>query len=508
MTTATPPIGTILNLATALVRVKLTAEKTMPDTPDLYGAGFDVLTGGDLDLSQLKGKTGPEGAVVFPLRPQDDNTVNTIDDLPKDLTNTQADVGKYWLLDTLDDDGNVIWQSAWVWYGTDYREISMGVQGPPGAVPDIDLNVHTIDPATGSSYMTTDGPTLTPQWDMYLAQPRGPVGDPRNLMQFPDFDGSAASPDSGDLLIMANGEYNLAGEPLFEARSILSLDPQPRSVPQSAFNTYSGVSQQAAIGSFELPDQEFDWTPIVWGHLGGTAVTDTGHTNTIQHLTITATSGTFTLARLFAGIGATSALAYDIDAADLQTAIQGLSGIGSGNVTVTATGDYNFDIEFVGSLTGTGVNQLVVDDSGLVPAGTASAKVTVTQSGQTSYGLSIGLTLSSNPLMIGAQVLIGDPKTGTQIARGLGNTLGEVNIMPHYSTSKLKAQAITPTNNYAKIPANTSDPAARTIYFNLYNDGKLGAYAFDPHNAQVFVMVMPLELFKNAATTHATRRVR
>jgi hypothetical protein len=118
-----------------------------------------------------------------------------------------------------------------------------------------------------------------------------------------------------------------------------------------------------------------------------------------------------------------------------------------------------------------------------------------------------GLELSTTPLMIGTEVLLGDPQTGQEIARGFGNTLGEVNIMPHYSTPNTSTEAITPTNGRAVIPANHANPAQATIYVNLYNDGAAGIYSFNPIDSQIFVMVIPVApsvLDANAVV--ATRR--
>jgi hypothetical protein len=99
-----------------------------------------------------------------------------------------------------------------------------------------------------------------------------------------------------------------------------------------------------------------------------------------------------------------------------------------------------------------------------------------------------GLELSANPLQIGCEVLMGDPTSGQLIGRGFGNTIGEVNIMPHYSSPTYGSVAITPTNGVAAVPANQ----AETIYVNLYNDGAIGIYQFSPTDAQVFVQVTPV----------------
>jgi hypothetical protein len=99
-----------------------------------------------------------------------------------------------------------------------------------------------------------------------------------------------------------------------------------------------------------------------------------------------------------------------------------------------------------------------------------------------------GLTLSARPLMIGSEVRLNNPTLGKLLARGIGNSLGEVNVMPHYSTMQNAAAAVTPENNYAIVSKNT----AATIHVNLRSEGQLGRYQFNPKNAQLFVLVQPL----------------
>ena len=51
-------------------------------------------------------------------------------DLPDDLTNTDADIGKYWLIDDLDEEGDVIGSSVYIWFGSSYRRMMMGSPVP------------------------------------------------------------------------------------------------------------------------------------------------------------------------------------------------------------------------------------------------------------------------------------------------------------------------------------------------------------------------------------------
>jgi hypothetical protein len=99
--------------------------------------------------------------------------------------------------------------------------------------------------------------------------------------------------------------------------------------------------------------------------------------------------------------------------------------------------------------------------------------------------------LSFDPFQIGCQVLLGNQTSGVQVARGIGTTLGSVNIYPHYSSKSNTSQAVTPTNNYAVVPIGATGSAA-TLYFNLYNDGTTGQYSFNPTNAQIYISLLPI----------------
>lgn len=116
----------------------------------------------------------------------------------------------------------------------------------------------------------------------------------------------------------------------------------------------------------------------------------------------------------------------------------------------------------------------------------------------------LGLNTAPNAFMIGCQVLLGDPSTGTMISRGLGNTLGEVNIMPHYSTPQKPGDAVSPANKRAVIPAHHTGSQG-TVYINLWNDGQVGAYIFNPTDAharpQLFILAVPVHPVLPPATS-------
>lgn len=373
-----PGPGTIIYLASYLLKVALKAETTPPDTPNLYGADIEVQGDqGDMDLDPLKGPQGFPGKAKSPLRRQDPPpVVNNQDDLDAlDLTNTTEDIGKYWEIDTIVD-GVVVARKAHVWYGDRWKVIQMGTVGRPGLPPDIQLDCVTT-PNTAQavfpdtvSYVETSGGRLQPGWRFHLNVPAGIPGDAGPLGGMPDVDiVSPGVPVSGDVFA-CTGRFDSQGRAIWGPLSPQQFATQFFSVPESAFSAYDGFDQRAPIGSFTIPAMPFRYTPICWGHLG---------------------------------------------------------------------------------------------------AG--------------------GVHLSANPLMIGCEVWLGEPDTGTLISRGLGNALGEVNIMPHYSSPNAPSRNISAINHVALVEAGVE----ATLNFDLWNEGQLGVYHFTGNAAQVMILVQPME---------------
>ena len=475
-----PTIGDLIYLASYLIKVRVSALSTPPDTPNQYTADLHVMGDqGAMSLDNLAGPPGAAGRQEFAFRWQDDANVNSSTDLPTGLQDLPQDIGKYWLIDTVNSEGVVTAETAWVWYGTSWRTFLMGVTGPPGPVPAIQIDEQLIPPGQ-DSYVDTTNTTIEPSWQLHLAEPAGPTGPIGPLWGFPDVNSS--TPPTPYELLAFNGTYTSGGEPIWAPFSLKQLLPGPYSMPENAFTAYSGVAQQVTIGSYTVPAQPFDWTPVVWGHLGGTVLTGIASTNAQHLLDVSALGGTFHLT--FDGVS-TPAIPYNASPASIQTALEGLSTIGVGNVITSLQGDMNTLIEYVGTLAAQAVPTLISDATNLIP-NVATAAINVIDSGGNMIN-QVADMLSGDPLMIGARVLLAD---GTQVARGLGNTMGRVAIMPHYSTGAHKTQAITRTNQYAKIAAG----ATATLTTQLWNDGKMGVYNFQPTGAQLFVMCVPLDL--------------
>lgn len=110
-----------------------------------------------------------------------------------------------------------------------------------------------------------------------------------------------------------------------------------------------------------------------------------GTTDEVQTITIDATGGTYTLT--YSG-QTTAAIDWDATAAEVQSALEALSNIAPGDVTVTGDAGGPYTVTFGGTLSDTNVAQLTSTDSltggaGTVTHGTSTAGGTETGTGGT-----------------------------------------------------------------------------------------------------------------------------
>lgn len=358
-----PSIGDQVYLGTFLVNTHVYGVVTPPDTPDQFSATFEIIGDqGTLMTNALIGPAGPPGTNSFALRLQKDN-IDDPADLPQTLLNIDADIGKYWIIDDVDGDGNIIGSSAYIWYGTAYRRIMMGTPGPPGPVPIISPSIELLDPnGLDDSSVDVTGSTLSPSWLLKLKVPAGPPGPSALLSTCPDvtISGSQAA---GSVLAW-NGTKWVPSPPD-------STIPMFYTVPESAFTSASGVaSSVVTVCTYAVPQQTHGWKPWVFGQM-----------------------------QIF------------------------------------------------------------------------------------------GANISATPLLVGAEVRLGDATTGPIVARGFGNSLGYVTLIPHSSDATNPSSALTPQNSYAKVAANHTG-AVGTLYVNLVNQGLAGVYDFHSANAQLSVLAL------------------
>jgi len=366
-----PNIGDSVFLKQLLLNAKIYGVVTDPNNPNLFAATMEIFQDdGVITVPALVGPQGPAGQPQFALRLQTDDIASP-DNLPLDLTNSEADIGKYWILIAgYDDNGNPLGTNAYVWFGNSYRTMPLGSQGPPGPYPVITPNVILIDPEE-TSYISASGTQANPSWTMYLAVPEGPQGPAASLDQAPDVD-MGTGPDVGQVLGF-NGKYNASGVPIWQPMEVGTIYPTFYTVPESAFQSYSGISNSRhTVCTFQVPPQLFPWKPLVQGHLS------------------------------------------------LQ-----------------------------------------------------------------------GFAISLTPMKVGAEVRLGDPNTGTLVARGYAHSDGSMFLSPHASSSGDTGAAITPQNDRALVPANHTGSAG-TLYVNLLNEGLATVYDFDSADSQMSVLCLPV----------------
>lgn len=103
----------------------------------------------------------------------------------------------------------------------------------------------------------------------------------------------------------------------------------------------------------------------------------------------------------------------------------------------------------------------------------------------------LGVELDADPFIIGAEVRLGHPTSGTLLARGFGNISTYVQLNPHASsTGGAAMDAISPGNGRGVVtPAMTG--TARTLYVSAFNDGLAGVYNFETRGSQLAVQLNP-----------------
>lgn len=141
------------------------------------------------------------------------------------------------------------------------------------------------------------------------------------------------------------------------------------------------VTFSGDMAHINVPDITFDHTSLTGGDATVSVVeTVKGAAGTSEVQTITfygtPSGGTFTAS--FEGFG-TAALAYNISAANLQTALRALTPIGSTGASVTGSDGGPYTVTFGGTLANTAVENIVIDPAGLTGGTISGATATTTE---------------------------------------------------------------------------------------------------------------------------------
>jgi hypothetical protein len=359
----TPQIGDSVYLTTVTGNLVIRGVISDLDSPDQVSGSLEV--DGPNMLLSLRAIQGPPGragdnAPIWDLQQQ---IFNDPDDLPDNLTDEDADIGKLFMVRQFDEDGNAVSTRAYIWYGTRWEWFIMGYAGPAGPVPIISWTVETLDPDDPDAVeeVIPTGDTYFPSLHLKIRGYRGPVGPSTNIADAPDVD-FTTPPETGDFL-MYDGTNWIPAAPAL-------IRPRFYTVPEAAFTDVAvGFGTTVQICSWEIPEQEWDVVPYVDGHV-----------------------------RI------------------------------------------------------------------------------------------LGVELDADPFIIGAQVRLGHPTSGTLLARGFGNITTYCDITPHTSTASAPNDAIAPGNGRGVIPAGTTGAAA-TLYVSAFNEGLAGTYSFNKTGAQLSVVL-------------------
>jgi hypothetical protein len=219
------------------------------DTPAMQVATMEAV-GQDavICLDALKGEPGEKGDPADIVQMQYDLLVTKPSDLPTDLNNS-TDVGKAWWIES----------QVYVWTGDHYEAKAMGSPGQPGETPHITVSTEVIPP-DGESIVEQSGTSLNPHLNFKIAAPRGPAGPAAAIQLAEDYD-NTLPPTDGQTIVWNDDKE------MWEPSDFAAKQPQLYSVPEAAFNDYTGLTQRHTICSFTIPPLDYDWVPYVHGHI-------------------------------------------------------------------------------------------------------------------------------------------------------------------------------------------------------------------------------------------------
>lgn len=242
------------------------------DTPDLVewtmeGRGSNAV----LNTQAIQGPPGPPGSNA-PLGKLQFPILDSVDDLPQNLTDDPVDIAKYWIIRVFDTDGNEIGSNWAMWDGTDWNIFKEGMPGQIGPVPKVTwvFNLVTADEAAtwnsvdqGNGYKTTKtgsdaSPTVTVEVNREILRGPAGVGSDWNLY-------TGGGEAVGDLPQWNGSKY--VPTPLEH------VVPQMFTFPEGNFQDVPlAFGTRVTIGTALLPPIDHDVVPWVTGHFRLTGV--------------------------------------------------------------------------------------------------------------------------------------------------------------------------------------------------------------------------------------------
>lgn len=203
-------------------------------------------------LDALKGDKGDKGDPAEVVRLQWDPEVMQTADLPAGLG--LEDTGKAWWINNM----------VYYWIGDRFVVRPMGSPGPTGATPQITVTMERIAPGQESTVQQS-GTSANPILHFRISAPAGPAGPASAIRLAEDYD-NTFPPEHGQIPTW-NSVKNK-----FEPSDFAARHPRLYSIPEAAFTNFTGPAQRQNVLSYQIEPQDYDWTPLVEGHLKAVGV--------------------------------------------------------------------------------------------------------------------------------------------------------------------------------------------------------------------------------------------
>lgn len=484
-------IGDTVPVGQVMMNMILMGLVTDINNPNMFAATMQAYQRqGVLTIPVLQGVKGDAGEPSFALRWQNDGKTDP-SQLPTNLGDTVVDLGKFWIFGVEDELGNVVATTMYVWWGTTigFRQLPVGAPGPPGPYPLITPVIVVETPGNGGgpggvdSWIHVDGIVSNPTFTFHIAAPQGVAGPSAALGSCPDVD-MGTGPNVGDVLTCT--ARLTPGAP-----TALGITPHTTGGALHAGPYFYKVTAT-------MPNGET---------LGSNEVTTGTLTGTTNSVTLNWTAP--------AGLGASGYRIYRGTAIGAENV---LAGIVTSGATVTFLDDGSSTVPATIPSTGIFAGRKIWTPQPpkvlypmiyTVPESAFTSAVGIGGATQPICSFAVppqsfkwkpvvfgqvqifGLNISFTPLLVGCEVLLGNPTTGQRISRGFGNSLGYTTFIPHPSGEDNPSAAMTPTNSLGLVNANHTGNAG-TIYINLVNQGMAGVYDFNNVNSGLFVAAWPV----------------
>lgn len=434
----------------------------------------------------FKGPQGNPGPSAQPLI-FEHRIVLQEDDLPTDLGDTVADLGRYYVMPVFDDTtGAMIATTIYVWMGTviEWVQLPVGTSGPGGPYPNIQPSLimqpdGTIGPTDTASWLAVDDTdAYAPQLQFNLQTPQGLPGGGAALGSLINVDTTGAS--AGDLLFVAT--YTTPGPPAgvqaFLDTSV-STTLAPGTYTYGVTCTLPNGETTASTASVTLVNNSASAPEVIWdlppGNIGFRI-----YRSQVNQATLTELVGVQPVGSKYTefvdlnapSIAASPPTVPDFPAGDPVWVAQALEPSIPLLYTVPSSAFNNaIGIEYAQVQPTVCTYAVPPQPYPWVPIVFGSLTVS-------------GAYIAQNPLLVGAHIMVGDPINGTLLADGRSQSGGTIIITPGTGNTAYEPTTII-------VPANHVGSQG-TIYVVLDNDGLGGVYDFNSAGAQLFIMVLPV----------------